>query len=508
MKARKISSKIMSIFLILTVIIATSLNLYARENNNAQGVKHIILFIGDGMHLEHEIATSRYLYGTDYSLSWHMFSNKVPVATWDVTTYNGYASLMGAPSYDPYNIDPITGYNPNRGGKWPFPLDRSRIDDNYFLNPRFATDSASAGTAISTGYKTDDGNIAWLPGDPPNGRLKTIAEILREEKGFAIGVVSTVPFSHATPAAFVSHNVHRNNYYQIADEIARVVKPEVVIGGGHRNWSTTYMSAALYNDLKNGVISDYVFVERLPGVDGAVSLMNAAYQAVAQKKKLFGLFGGRGGNFEPPVPSDTPGSPSVSRATIENPLLKDATIAALEVLSKDPDGFFLMVEQGDIDWANHANNYRWMIGTVWDLEEAVKAAISFVNRPDDNIDWSNTMIIVTSDHGNSYMRLTDEPKLSAGDLPTQIGRDYAWSYPDGEVTYSTTNHTNELVMLYAFGKNSKLFNKYRGEWYPCTQIIDNTHIFHVMAEAAGVPKPSPLQVILHKPVSCSNFYSN
>lgn len=507
MKGKNFIAQFLSLFIIVATIFALSIDVYAKNKKNDE-VKHIILFIGDGMQLEHEIAMSRYLYGTDYYLSWHMFSNKYPVATWDVTTYNKYAALMGSPSYDPINIDPVVGYNANRGGKWPFPIDISRIDDEYFLNPRFATDSASAGTAISTGYKTDDGNIAWLPGDPPNGKLKTIAEILRENKGFSIGVVSTVPFSHATPAAFVSHNVHRNNYHQIADEIARLVKPEVVIGGGHRNWTSTYMSATLYNDLKNGVISDYVFVERVPGVDGSISLLNGANQAISQNKKLFGLFGGNGGNFEPPIPIDNPGSPSIQRATIENPLLKDATLAALEVLSKDPDGFFLMIEQGDIDWANHANNYKWMIGTVWDLEEAVKTAISFVNRPDDDIDWSNTIIIVTSDHGNSYMRLTDDPKLGMGDLPTQIGYDYAWNYPDGEVTYSTTNHTNELVMLYALGNGSKLFNKYRGEWYPCTQIIDNTHIFHVMAEAVETPQISPLRIIDKKPVVCSQFYSN
>lgn len=493
--------------ILLIIIIAISANLSDVYAQKASEIKHIILFIGDGMHLQHEIATSRYLYGTDYNLSWHFFPVKVPVATWDVTTYNGYANLMDEPTYDPQYINPVIGYNPRRGGKWPSPVS-NRIDDNYFLSPRFATDSASAGTAISTGYKTDDGNIAWLPGDPPDGRLKTIAEILREQKGFSIGVVSTVPFSHATPASFVSHNKHRNNYYQIADEIVREIKPEIVIGGGHRNWSTTYMSSTLYNDLRNGLISDYIFVERMPGADGAQALMNGAELAVRLNKKLFGLFGGRGGNFEPPIPDDTPGAPSISRATLENPLLKDATVAALRVLSKDPDGFFLMVEQGDIDWANHANNYKWMIGTVWDLEEAVKAAISFVNEPGDHIDWENTLLIVTSDHGNSYMRLTDNPVLGAGDLPAQIGRDYAWQYPDGEVTYSSNNHTNELVMLYALGNGSKIFKKYRGQWYPCTQIIDNTHIFHAIAESAGLPQESPLRVINQKPAMCSSSYAN
>ena len=83
---------------------------------------------------------------------------------------------------------------------------------------------------MSTGYKTDDGNLAWLPGDPAGGSLTTIAERLRADEGFSIGVVSTVPFSHATPAAFVSHNVSRNNYTQIAcgDH------PHGAAGGGDR----------------------------------------------------------------------------------------------------------------------------------------------------------------------------------------------------------------------------------------------------------------------------------
>lgn len=505
MKKQKCITKwYISLLLIVVAIFTLQLDTQAKEKNN---VKHIILFIGDGMHLQHEIAGSRYLYGADYYMSWHMFEKKYPVATWDVNTYNDYANLYGLMPYDPMNVDPIVGYNANRGGKWPFPLDK-QVDPSYFLHTGFATDSASAATAMATGYKTDDGNIAWLPGDPIDGKLQTISEILREKKGFSIGIVSTVPFSHATPAAFVSHNISRNNYYQISDEIARKFKPEVVIGGGHYRWNRRYMSESLYNDLKNGVIADYVFVERTPGVDGSISLSQAAERAISENKKLFGLFGGMGGNFEPPVPSGNPGSPSVQRATIENPLLKDATLAALEVLSQDPDGFFVMIEQGDIDWANHANNYKWMIGTVWDLEEAVKAAISFVNKPNDHIDWSNTLIIVTSDHGNSYMRLTNTPKLEKGDLPTQVGRDYAWTYPDGEVTYSTTNHTNELVMLYVSGNGSKLFNKYEGEWYPCTKIIDNTHIFHVMTEAAGVPSISPLTANVRHPVVCSDFFAD
>lgn len=505
MSKMSLTKRLISLLTILVVLFVCFYDASAKEKSD---IKHVILFIGDGMHLEHERATSRYLYGKDFNLVWHDFKYQVPVATWDVTTYNNYATLMGAPLYNPMNIDPSIGYDISRGGKRPYPLDKT-IDDNYFLFPKtYATDSGSAGTAISTGYKTDDGNIAWLPSDPPGGKLTTIAEMLRGQKGFAIGVVSTVPFTHATPATFVSHNVHRNNYYQIADEIIREIKPEVVIGGGHRNWDTRFISSTLYNDVKSGSFPEYVFVERESGKDGSQSLKNASLEAKRKGKKLFGLYGGRGGHFEPPIPQDNPGSPSVQRATIENPLLKDATIAALEVLSQDKDGFFLMVEQGDIDWANHANNYKWMIGTVWDLEEAVKEAIAFVNRPGDNIDWDNTILIVTSDHANSYMRLSEDKNkiLGKGDLPYQIGSDYNWTYPDGEVTYRTTNHTNELVMLYSIGsKSNKFFKKYEGEWYPCTRIIDNTHIFNALADATDIPYNSPLNVVLKKPSFCSQI---
>ena len=68
--------------------------------------KNVILFIGDGMQLAHEIATSRYLYGRDDALSFHALQYKGNVATWDVTTYNKYATALGKPLYNPWRILP------------------------------------------------------------------------------------------------------------------------------------------------------------------------------------------------------------------------------------------------------------------------------------------------------------------------------------------------------------------------------------------------------------------
>jgi alkaline phosphatase len=516
-------TKIVSI-LFLAILCLSAWVLDADASGKRGRAKHIILFIGDGMQLEHEIAASRYLFGRDTELSFHKLRYQGYMATWDVTTYNRYALAAGLPTYTPAGFNPTVGYDPLKGGFKPYPAQTSHIDNAYFLTKlplsptdtpdKFkypATDSASAASAWATGMKTDDGNIAWKPGDPAEGALKTIAELLREQKGFSIGVVSTVPFTHATPAAHASHNVSRNNYTQIATEIIRTVQPEVVIGGGYPGAGGTgkynYIGKEEYDLLKNpDLASPYRFVEREPGVDGSASVLEAAHDAAEQGKKLFGLFGGPGGNIESPMAFDFPGTPLVARATIENPLLKDATLAALKVLGQDPDGFFVMIEQGDIDWANHANDFQRMIGTTWDLHTAVEAAIDFVNQPEDGIDWSNTLLIVTSDHSNSYMRLHAD--LMAGDLPAQEGTcgygGPACTYPNGEVSYRTTDHTNELVMLYAQGAfHVSDFKKNEGRWYPCTRIIDNTQLFHIMAEAAGAPQASSLSPVVERPRTCN-----
>jgi len=476
--------------------------------------RHVILIIGDGMQLEHEIAASRYLTGTDAGLAFHSFPFAAYVSTWDVTAYNKYASRKATALFTPAAVVASTGYDTALGGVAPYPVDTLDHSSYWNLGGSLgwpATDSASAATALATGYKTDEGNIAWLSGDPStggnrranNGSLKTIAEIAREERGMAIGVVSTVPFNHATPAGFVSHNVSRNNHYLgyqgattgIADEIINTMKPDVVIGGGHPlldnpAYSTTrgYLSQSLHNTLKAS--SDFVFAERALGVNGSITLAQAADRAAADGKKLFGLFGGVGGNFEYHVPADTPGTPTVARGSSENPELKEASLAALKVLSQKGKGFFLLIEQGDIDWANHANQYENMIGCMYDLNETVKSVVSYVDLPGDALDWTNTLLIVTADHSNSYMRLSTTRTLGIGHLPPTDATERAHY-----VTYGTTGHTNELVSVYAKGPEAILatLKAYEGAWYSA-HILDNTHLFHTMATFIGAPKSSPMKV--------------
>jgi alkaline phosphatase len=406
-------AKTVSIFLLGILLIAHAASAFAGGRHTA---KHIILLIGDGMNIEHEIAASRYLYGEDFALSFHKLPYQADVATWDVSTYKYWSGG----SYDPNAIIPRLGYDPDKGGKKPFPLRPELPGAQDYLMAK-ATDSASAATAWATGYKTDDGNIAWLPGDPESGRLKTIAELLRERKGFAIGVVSTVPFTHATPAAYVSHNKSRNNYHEIGDEILTMVKPEVVIGAGYPAGSS-YISTDTYNEVLND--GDYLVATRAAGVDGGIAILSAAQQAAESGRKLFGLFGGSGGHFESLQANDFPGTPLVKQATVENPTLAEASLAALKVLSQDPDGFFVAIEQGDIDWANHGNDFQRMVGTTKDLNDAVQTIIDFVNQPDDEIEWDNTLLIVTSEqlHAQSGGARCGRPAAAEQDQPSQLSR--------------------------------------------------------------------------------------
>jgi alkaline phosphatase len=456
--------------------------------------KHIILFIGDGMQLENERAVSYYLAGTDRAVVWDDFEYQGYVSTWDIDTYNRFAARAGASRFDPDTFNALIGYDPSRGGTAQWPIDLSG-QTSYFLTalPKWvggsgsyavpATDSASAATALATGYKTDEGNISWKSGDPAGGALETIAERLRRQRGYAIGVVSTVQFSHATPAAFVAHNVSRGNTTEIAREIINTTKPEVVIGGGHPGWLSGYIGSRELESLRNS--DEYVLVEKRAGQNGGESLLAGAARAIEEHKRLFGLFGGGNGCFEPPVPQDTPGSPDFEIGA-EDPSLAQAVTSALSVLGNDPDGFFLMVEQGDIDWANHYNNYHWMIGSMWSLDQAVRGAVDFVNRPGDDIDRSNTLIIITADHATGFMRLNPAVSMTPGDLPEMTGTKYHYRYPGGEVSYGGTVHTNELVMVHATGSGAGLFQRYEGASYPGSRIIDNTDIYRVMVEAAGL----------------------
>ncbi|MFW5750731.1 MAG: alkaline phosphatase [Planctomycetota bacterium] len=531
--------------------------------------RNVILMIADGSQVEHETAYSRYLKGVDNAVAGRQFEYLGWNTTWDVTTYNNWAAYggtegeplsaapmtwaadPGAPwaGADPFveaDFDTTYGYDPALGGNAPYPIDEDadgNVVENYTASPKPgiwtadamtdrnahypATDSASAGTAMSCGKKTDKGNIAWESGDPDGGAIDTIAELARAQRGMAIGVVSSVEWSHATPASFVSHAVSRGNYADIAREILSEVQPDVVIGAGDPALASPKYSGGdvdggdtpWFDDFAANTTA-YEVVRWSDGVDGGEAILAAAERVVANiaagsgPTKLVGCFGSvwEESDFDDAYKAQPSGYTQYSsdpnlkawqtlvgnsgkhmntymprdggfvQVETENPTLADATKAALEVLSQDEDGFFLMVEGGDIDWANHANDYEWMLGAWHNFDLACQQVVEFIDQEDDDVTWDNTMVIIATDHGNSYMRL--KKYYGKGVLPPTNERQICQLAPPASVgvKYSSNDHTNELVTLYAHGGDVDLLRKYEGDWYAGKRIIDNTHIFFAMAE--------------------------
>jgi alkaline phosphatase len=478
----------------------------------APAPRHVVLLVGDGMSRAAEVAASRYLTGRDDGLAWHRFEYQGFASTWDVDTYDRHARALGLLPYAPDRFLPSVGYDVLRGGAVPCtaraaprsPAAAARSaparsaacgaeQDRYLLGALPlrgrvrsipATDSASAATALATGVKTVAGNVAWAPGDRRGGALATIAERARRERCAAIGIVTTVPFSHATPAAFLAHATTRDAYVEIAREML-AAQPEVIVGGGNperaRPWpfvADRWMDPADWAAARRPG-SGWTVVGRTEERGGR-ALLRAASD-LPRGQRLLALFGGADGAFERAVPA-TDGSATVRIGSDENPSLADAATAALTVLARDPDGFFLLAEQGDVDWATHAGDYAWMVGALWDLDGAVRAIEAFVDRPGDAVTWENTLVVVTADHANGHLRLG--PSRGKGVLPARGDGGYTFGEPGTDLP---PGHTNELVTVAARGAGAKaLFAAVEGRWYPGTRIVDNTHVHEVMLGALGL----------------------
>lgn len=348
------------------------------------------------------------------------------------------------------------GFDVARGGMTPW---APRPNLTYLIGrdrdrPHAFTDSAASATALCTGHKTynDAINVG-----PQGERFDPVARVL-QQRGYAVGAVTSVPVPHATPACSYANNVSRDDYQDISRDMLgepSVAHPvplpglDVVIGAGFgvaadddskqqgRNYEpgNKYVapSTLLAIDAASG--GRYRVAARSPGEPGGTVLANAARDAAQKKLRLFGFFGTAQGNlpfrtangdFDPGQGNaELSGDPESDRLrakygshvhyseadVAENPTLADMTRAALEVLGRR-ERFWLMVEAGDVDWASHANNIDTAIGAVQSGDAAVRAVFDWVEKRDA---WKETAVIVTSDHGHLFV-LT-QPEALAGKTP-------------------------------------------------------------------------------------------
>lgn len=238
------------------------------------------------------------------------------------------------------------------------------------------TDSAPGGTVYAAGEKTNNKYIGTSVNDTPMASIVEGAESV----GKATGIIATSEITHATPADFTAHTNNRKHYNQILQQQINQ-DMEVVLGGGFNKPSgfTSEVSAdefsAYYEDQVENIKEEgFDFIttkDELDSYDG---------------DKLWGSFADADLKYDFDRQSDNDNV---------QPSLAEMTDKAIEVLNKDEDGFFLMVEGSKVDWAAHANNTVGIVSDILAFDSAVEAAVNFAKED------GNTVVVVTTDHGNS-----------------------------------------------------------------------------------------------------------
>ncbi|WP_022664361.1 alkaline phosphatase [Desulfospira joergensenii] len=256
------------------------------------------------------------------------------------------------------------------------------------------TDSAAAGTALASGVKTNKGVI----GKDPSGKdVKTLIEAA-EDRGIATGIITTTRLTHATPAAFASHNISRNNENEIAEDFL-TSNVDFFAGGGIRHFIPKGMveknADAVGKTIKSKRKDDKNLVKGFEkkgyktfiGMKGARDFNTTEFSGL---DKVFAAFTYTHMPYE------------IERTSIykEVPSLSRMTRAAIDVLSKDPEGFFLMVEGGRIDHAAHANDPTGVIHDTIAFDRALEEAYDFYQKHREE-----TLIVVVGDHETGGMGL-------------------------------------------------------------------------------------------------------
>ena len=168
---------------------------------------------------------------------------------------------------------------------------------------------------------------------------------------------------------------------------------------------------------------------------------------------------------------DSYADPYVVPLTETVPTLEEMTKAALNILDDDPDGLFLMIEGGAVDWASHGNRSGRMIEEQIDFDNAVQAVLDWVKA---NSNWGETLLVVTGDHETGYLT-----GPGSGPLWMPIVNNGAGVLPGME--WHSGSHTNSLIPLYAKGDAARMFKRYADEYDPVHgKYMDNTELAHVL----------------------------
>ncbi|WP_265521571.1 alkaline phosphatase [Oerskovia flava] len=423
-----------------------------------EGPKNVIILIGDGMGYNHVDAASLYEHGTS--------NHQVHVDPEAGTVEH----LPGTPSQVYEHFPVQVGMSTHAAnGRAEYDPTKAWADFDWIASG--ATDSAAAGTAIATGVKTNNGALGI---DVDGNAVKNVAE-RAAEIGKATGVVSSVPFSHATPAAWGAHNGSRNDLHGISAEM--LAGPlDVIVGAGHPMYDDghqpretprfDYLSESMWNDLNDGQ-TPFTFVEETEDFEAL-----AAGEDVPDR--LFGLVQ-VASTLQQARPGDSAGTLPFEVEQNDVPSLATLTEGALNVLEQNDEGLFLMVEGGAIDWTGHANETTRNIEETLDFNDSVESVVEWVETESS---WDETLVIVTADHETGYL------DGSASDPTWTPITGAKGQLPDQK--WFSGNHTNQLVPVFAKGATSELLESYAtGEDPVRGAYLDNVDLARVSFETWG-----------------------
>ena len=254
------------------------------------------------------------------------------------------------------------------------------------------TDSAAAGTCLASGEKTNNGVIGQTPDGKP---VYSVASKLFKE-GWGIGIMSTVPVDHATPASHYAHAQKRSDYYRIGTHLTE--SDFHFFGGGGFQYPNDknnpsapnlydlarqagYMLVGSYQDAKGNIQADKLLLVPQTNLDNPNKRAEALPYAIDQKE----------GDLN----------------------LAQIVDVAIEHLSRH-DRFFMMAEGGKIDYAGHGNDGATNIQEVIDFDKAIQVAYRFYEKHPDE-----TLIVVTADHETGGLALGNDQRLRLEQLAHQ-----------------------------------------------------------------------------------------
>ncbi len=304
------------------------------------------------------------------------------------------------------------------------------------------TCSSAAGTALSTGFKTNNGMLGVAP---DTTELESIAYKIHDA-GYKVGIMTSVTIDHATPGAFYANSAARNDYYAIAAQLPESGF-EFFGGGGFQGLKKEDGRKSLYEIVaENGYEVAFGKEEYEAKKDSAEKVIYFQNKERAAEVLPYALLRGE-----------------------DDLCLADVVAEAIEFLDNDK-GFFIMAEGGQIDWAAHANDITNTIHETIDFDEAIQVAYEFyLKHPDE------TLIVVTADHetggvtlgrtkGYTFdLSLVPEKALSAKTDSEKNVENYMQQHPAdslskaAKIGWTTSSHTGGAIPVFAIGAGSSRF---------------------------------------------------